>query len=182
MDRADYNAESPETRARLDAACCSFGGDRQPVVMTVAELFGSDYERVVCELSESAADAMAATPTLAERRAKLAALRMARDGVYRPQPSEVPHAAATGSVLAALAQMTPAEVRQTFVDAEIVDERGLLTEAYSAEPQPDAGGACPECGGHGWEWQYDPEQGRTDTKTDCGFCDGTGRAKGGGHG
>lgn len=75
------------------AACRPFGGDRQPVVMTVAELFGSDYERVMRELSESAADALAATPTLAERRAKLAALRMAHDGVYRPQPSEVPHAA-----------------------------------------------------------------------------------------
>jgi len=37
---------------------------------------------------------------------------------------------------------------------------------------------CDRCDGSGWDWQYDPEMGRTETRTRCPSCEGTGRKAG----
>ena len=48
--------------------------------------------------------------------------------------AEVPHAAATRAVRAALAKMSPAELRATMVHAGIHTPEGKLTEAYGGRP------------------------------------------------
>ncbi len=66
----------------------------------------------------------------------LAWSRVLRDDVSMRNGSSsiAPHAAATRKVAAELRKMSKAELRQTFVDAGILDASGKLTEPYAEPP------------------------------------------------
>lgn len=120
------------------------------------------FDRLDAYHATQAADAAAQTPTDGDA--------MPEEGRSGDRSAASP---AARSVSVASVEASPVVTNRVPPSGgDIGGPSGSDTTQAAAEPQPDAGGVCPRCGGDGRTEKHD-------YLYPCTDCDGTGRAKGG---